>query len=104
MVIEPGNMSPNNTSGAVKSRTNAPAAPVSKREKADAQGGEPKAPDNVSLSTAGQNLAKLEAELAKAPDVDDAKVAEVRASLANGSYSINADRIAENMLDQDSVL
>ena len=60
--------------------------------------------DNVSISLAGKAMANVEAVLAQAPDVDMNKVAEVRNSIANGSYQINDDLIAAKMLAQDSAL
>ena len=60
--------------------------------------------DNVSISLAGKAMAKVEAILAEAPDVDMNKVAQVRNSIADGSYKINDDLIAAKMLAQDSSL
>ncbi len=98
MVIEPGNGL--NTHTATSSKARQASAPV--REKnaspespASAEG------DNVSLSDAGQNLAKLEARLSEMPDVDSAKVAEVKAALTSGRLQVDADAIAGKMLDQD---
>ncbi|WP_185231312.1 flagellar biosynthesis anti-sigma factor FlgM [Teredinibacter franksiae] len=107
MVIEPGNSFNANSStaaGTGKSRHSGPAVPTGKQEKTDAQGSNAHSPDSVSLSSAGQNLAKLEAELAQAPDVDEAKVAEARTALANGSYTVDAETIASKLLDQDALL
>ena len=57
--------------------------------------------DSVSLSQQAQNIAKIEANIAKLPDIDSAKVAEVKAALESGSYQIDDYAIAGKMLAED---
>lgn len=60
--------------------------------------------DQVVLSQEAQTLGRLQAKINSAPDVDMEKVAEIRRAIAEGRFEINADRIAENMLNQESLL
>lgn len=61
--------------------------------KSPAAGGE-----TVALTSGGQLLSRLEASLKAAPSVDSAKVAEVKAAIADGNYEINSAAIADAML------
>lgn len=55
----------------------------------------------VSLSSQAQRLSQLESKIQSAPAVDSQRVAEIKLALANGTYEINAERIASRMLEQD---
>ncbi|BCD99258.1 flagellar biosynthesis anti-sigma factor FlgM [Marinagarivorans cellulosilyticus] len=54
--------------------------------------------DNVSLSGAGQAMSRLESKVQSSPEVDTAKVAAIKQSIANGSFSPNPSAIADKML------
>lgn len=58
--------------------------------------------DSVSLSPTAQNIAKIEARIAQAPDIDTAKVAEIKNELETGTYQIDDNAIAEKILAEDS--
>ena len=60
--------------------------------------------DRVQLSREAQSLNRLEAQMAASPDVDMDKVAAIKAAITEGRFSINAERIAENLLRQDELL
>lgn len=75
----------------------APAAP----KPAPANSG---ASDQVVLSQEAQNVSRLQAKINTSPDVNLEKVAEIRRAIAEGKFEINADRIAENMLNQEDLL
>lgn len=62
------------------------------------------APDQVVLSQEAQTLGRLQSKIESAPDVNLEKVAEIRRAIAEGRFEINADRIAENMLNQNDLL
>jgi len=103
MVIDPGNNlnstlgKSSSSSSSVRSRQNTSAStPV---EKTTHQSGT----DNVSLSSKGQTLAKLEAKLSNLPDVDDAKVDKARAAIVSGRYTVDTDAIAEKLMNQDQL-
>lgn len=59
------------------------------------------ATDTVQLTSSAKLLQRLEKTLAETPAIDSARIAAVRADIANGNYSINADKIAEALLRTD---
>ncbi len=56
---------------------------------------------SVSISPEANRLASLESEINATADVDSQRVEDIRRAIADGSFQINADRIAGNLLDQD---
>lgn len=98
MVIDPGNNINSASSSANKARQTTPSREAYAPGKAGSQSNS----DNVSLSSTGQSLAKIEAELAKTSEVDESKVAQIKAAIASGRYHIDADSIAEKLLSDDS--
>ena len=97
MVIEPGSggISTSTSSSKKTSET-----PVREKPVAD-DNPTPSRSDNVSLSAAGLSIAKVEAELVNTSDVDQDKVARVRAELESGRYLIDANSLAEKLLNDD---
>jgi negative regulator of flagellin synthesis FlgM len=55
--------------------------------------------DNVQLSALSERLQAIEAGLADVPVVDTAKVAEIKQAIAEGRFKVNADRVADRLLD-----
>lgn len=55
----------------------------------------------VNLSPDAQNIKAAEQALQQQPDIDDAKVAELREALENGSFSVDAEKLAQKMLEVD---
>jgi negative regulator of flagellin synthesis FlgM len=55
--------------------------------------------DNVSLSDKAKNLKELEASIKSQPDVDKEKVERIKAAIADGSYSVNSEKVAQKMLE-----
>ncbi|HEY7773211.1 MAG TPA: flagellar biosynthesis anti-sigma factor FlgM [Marinagarivorans sp.] len=100
MVIDP------NAGGVGKNRLHAPAQDTGKaRSPGDvgrANGAAANAPssasDSVSLSGAGKAMGRLEAKVQDSPDIDMGKVAAIKQSIANGSFSPNPAAIADKML------
>lgn len=72
-----------------QARTNAPAPGVG---------------DSVSLTDAAAQLRRIEASLADLPEVDNDKVAAIRQSIENGSYQVDAARVADSLLQVESAL
>ena len=70
------------------------ATPVG-RKKAQAK---PESGDTVELTQSAKLLERVEKTLAEAPAVDSARIEAVRADIANGDYSIDADKIAEALI------
>ncbi len=55
----------------------------------------------VDLSPDARNIKAAEQTLREQPEIDDAKVARIREALEDGSYSVDADKLAQKMLDVD---
>lgn len=60
--------------------------------------GKPSTGDTVSLTDTAALLRSLENTLAKLPVVDPQRVETFRQAIADGSYKVDADRVAEKML------
>lgn len=60
--------------------------------------------DSVNLSAEAQSMNRLEENLAKLPDVDSERVASLKNAIAEGRFEIDAERIAQNMLNQEDLL
>lgn len=59
--------------------------------------------ESVNLSSQAQALKALEEKLQKLPDVNEKKVAEIKAALASGSYSVDDLVVAEKLLGFDEL-
>lgn len=69
-----------------------PAAPAAKA-----------ATDSVNLSPQAQALKALEEKLQKLPDVNEKRVAEIKAALASGEYSVDDLVVADKLLGFDDL-
>ena len=54
--------------------------------------------DKVTFTSAAAEMLKLEETLASIPDVDNDRVATIKASIAEGSYQVDAEKIVSNLL------
>ncbi len=54
---------------------------------------------DVSLSPRAAQLKELESQLAAIPVVDRARVDSIKEAIASGQYTINAENIAEGLID-----
>lgn len=75
--------------------------PVIDKSQADAASpAAPTAPaaDQVTLTGSARTMQKLADAVAGAPVVDSAKVAAVKQSIQNGTYQVNAGRVAAKLL------
>ncbi len=61
------------------------------------------ATDSVNLSAQAQALKALEEKLQKQPDVNEKRVAEIKAALASGNYSVDDLVVAEKLLGFDEL-
>jgi negative regulator of flagellin synthesis FlgM len=59
----------------------------------------PAASDSVSLTDSAARLRKLENSLADLPEVDSERVATIQRAIADGSYQVDAGRIADKLLN-----
>jgi negative regulator of flagellin synthesis FlgM len=103
------NFDTNNHLGSIgpKNTNSKPTAGVNSKSAAptviDTQGkSEPN--DQVVLSPKAQTFARLQSKIDASPEVNLDKVAEIKQAIAEGRFEINTDRIAENMLNQESLL
>ena len=62
------------------------------------------AQDTVKLTDQAMSLSRLQQKISDAPVTDDNKVATIKAAIERGDYKINADRVANKMLAQESAL
>jgi len=60
--------------------------------------------DTFELSTTAQALKKADAIIANTPDTNSEKVASIKAAIADGSFSINYQNVAEKMLNLENQL
>ncbi|MFE8069680.1 flagellar biosynthesis anti-sigma factor FlgM [Marinobacteraceae bacterium S3BR75-40.1] len=57
--------------------------------------------ENVNLSQRAKAVKQVEQQLREQPEVDDAKVESIRQSLADGSFKVDAEQLAQKMLEID---
>ncbi|KEF32527.1 Negative regulator of flagellin synthesis FlgM [Marinobacter nitratireducens] len=57
--------------------------------------------DQVSLSNQAKNMKQLEQKLGDYPEMDDERIAEIRSALESGTYKVDADKVAQKMLEMD---
>ncbi|EGV51093.1 flagellar biosynthesis anti-sigma factor FlgM [Candidatus Endoriftia persephone str. Guaymas] len=60
--------------------------------------------DSVSLTSSASQLQQLEQKISKMPVVDAQRVESTQRSLATGSYKVNPDDSAENLLEMERAL
>ena len=78
-----------------------PVGPARSASGPDSTSGIYSKPDEVQLSDESQLLSKLKAEVSKLPEVDEAKVAELKAKIDAGDYNPSAKSIAAKILGID---
>jgi len=54
--------------------------------------------DTVTFTTTASEMLKLQESLANIPDIDNSRVATIKASIAEGSYQINPEKIVDSLL------
>ena len=54
--------------------------------------------DTVVISDAAKRIQEIRSQLDEVPDVNEEKVAQLRQEIENGTYEINADKIAGKMI------
>lgn len=85
-------------------------AGIAQRTPAQAQGSERKTPaaeyaaetgttgDRVSVTSEASRLREIEEQLMAVPEVNDSKVAEIRKAIADGTFEIDPQRIADKLI------
>lgn len=57
--------------------------------------------ENVNLSSQAKDLKQLEQKLGNFPETDDERIEQIRSALESGSYKIDAEKLAQKMLELD---
>ena len=57
--------------------------------------------ENVNLSSQAKDLKQLEQQLGEYPEMDDERIEQIRTALEDGSYKIDAEKLAQKRLDMD---
>ena len=105
MAIDTNNNINSSSTATTRGKSSSAAVSTGKKDQAPSSAVEAKtSKDNVVLSEGAQRLNRLEANIASLPDVDSERVAAIKDAIASGRFEINAQRIAENMLNQDDLL
>ncbi|QXO18032.1 MULTISPECIES: flagellar biosynthesis anti-sigma factor FlgM [Vibrio] len=60
--------------------------------------------DAVSLSSQGKAIGEMHNEMAATPSFDSAKVAAIKEAIANGSYKVDPEKLADNMIKFENEL
>jgi len=95
----------NNNLGS-NNRTERPEVNAGRRDPANSQqsNGRPSTADTVSLTETSSQLRSLENTLAELPVVDTQRVESIRQSIADGSYQVNAARVADQLINLERTL
>lgn len=82
-------------------KTSRAAAAKSKRgDQALAAGTADAGSANATISAKGKEFARAKEVAGEAPDIREAKIAELRRRIAEGRYETNAEKIADRMVDE----
>lgn len=60
--------------------------------------------DTVSLSDNAVQLGKLDNSVVAAPVVDTQRVEQVKQAISNGTYEVDAEKVADKLMQFDSIL
>lgn len=60
--------------------------------------------DVVNISSQAASLKSLEGKMGKQPEVNQERVASIRKAIADGKYPVDAQKLAQKLLDMDSLL
>jgi len=60
--------------------------------------------DTVTFTTTASEMLKLQESLANIPDIDNSRVDAIKASIAEGSYQVNPEKIVDSLLSIEKEL
>lgn len=105
MVINPNNDISSNSSTHARHKAGSSSASADKATVALTESGSTISGDNaVRLSPEAQSIERLESRILTSDGVDAAKVAQLQQQIADGSYEINSQSIAEKILNYEKLL
>ena len=70
----------------------------SEASRSDVSTKSPASKDAVSLSQQGKAIGQLHQDMAAQPSFDSVKVAAIKEAIANGSYTVDPEKLADNMI------
>ncbi|MEM9742948.1 MAG: flagellar biosynthesis anti-sigma factor FlgM [Pseudomonadota bacterium] len=62
------------------------------------------AADSVSLSASAQIASAVTVTISAQPEVDEARVAEIRSAIENGTYHVDPDKLASQFLELENII
>ncbi|MFH4669679.1 flagellar biosynthesis anti-sigma factor FlgM [Vibrio alginolyticus] len=86
------------TTSRAPARNDSNATSTTESKKAPAQ------QDAVSLSQQSKAVSKLQKDMAASPTYDSAKVAAIKEAITNGSYKVDPEKLADNMIKFENEL
>lgn len=96
--IGPGQVNTQKTTADKSSGAQTTQPSAGEQAKAQAQGARG---ENVNLSSQAKDLKQLEQKLGNYPEMDDDRIEQIRSALEDGSYKIDAEKLAQKMLEMD---
>ncbi len=101
MAIEINNITPTK---AQRSTDDTKLNQSSDQPSAQQESGKSSATDTVSLSDNAVQLGKVELSVATAPVIDTQRVEQLKQAIANGSYEVDAEKVADKLMQFESIL
>jgi negative regulator of flagellin synthesis FlgM len=74
------------------------------QQPAQTESGPSSTADTISLSDNAVQLGKLDNSSVAAPVVDTKRVEQIRQAIENGSYEVNAEKVADKLMQFESIL
>lgn len=56
--------------------------------------------EKVAISGRARDISKAREAASSAPDVNDAKIAKLKAAIQNGTYKVDAEKVADRLVDE----
>ena len=100
-MTNPINPSSRSTAGAISSNTEKTQAKNTTESSSSPRVG---TGDTVSLSKESQQVSGLQQQLKNTPIIDQAKVDSIKQEIANGNYPLDAEKIAQNLINLEQSL
>lgn len=97
------NANPIGTAEAAKaSKSSGPEGLLDTKSKKGPSSADLSSSSKVELSSRAQDIKRAKEIAMSSPDVDEAKVARLQAMIDKGQYKVNAEKVAERLLDEHS--